>query len=175
MNQEQLVRIRELANVLTHHDRAALKAVLDRLDAHEAVTFRQGALLVCRNGKIHDLEAELAEWHVKRYGDRPVDIDKTIRKMVEEFGELARAIGKDDKPNAIEEAGDLVMVCVHIVRALGGKLGGQILDKLGTITQRLSMCRKSNCTGTLEHRPTPNWPNRRVCDNCGAIHIDNPD
>ena len=62
-----------------------------------------------------DIEEEAARWHARRFG-YPVDIPATYSKLLEEVGELGEALMRQD-PSAIqEEAGDVGLVLLHIVR-----------------------------------------------------------
>lgn len=84
-----------------------------------------------------DLESLLADWHKCRYGLRPVDIKATLIKAGEEFGELCRAVLKDDHANAREEAADVAIVLTHLVRGMGGSLADEMWKKLKVIFRRL--------------------------------------
>lgn len=35
-------------------------------------------------------------------------------------------------------------------------------------------CPRDDCDGVMRHLPTPNWPDRRVCDTCRSIEIRPP-
>lgn len=63
-------------------------------------------------------------------------------KVAEEFGELAKAILKNDPVNAREEAADMCITLVHIVRQFGGSLFFEMCQKLGVIEERLRTGKK---------------------------------
>lgn len=64
-----------------------------------------------------DLEQLLAEWHEKRFG-RSVNLPATIRKLGEEFGELAEAMAIGGETEIVNEAADMALVLCHIVRGI---------------------------------------------------------
>ena len=86
---------------------------------------------------IEDLEIRLANWHRQRYGDKPVDLLRTCIKAQEELGELARAILRGDNENACEEAADVAITLVHLVRGMRGSLFAQMETKTEVIEARL--------------------------------------
>lgn len=86
---------------------------------------------------MEDLEADLATWHSRRYGGNPVDLLRTLVKAQEELGECARAILRGEKSEAREEAADVAIVLVHMVRGLGGSLFEEMKAKHQIIEARL--------------------------------------
>lgn len=86
---------------------------------------------------LHDLAARLADWHRAKYGDRPVQFDRTVLKLYEEFGELALALECSPSEFATEAA-DVVIVLFHLVRGRGVSLAAAIERKLAVIEERLT-------------------------------------
>lgn len=86
----------------------------------------------------NNLEPLLADWHRRKYGDRPVDIQRTLAKAMEELGELARGILRGDVANAKEEAADVAITLTHLVRGLGGSLAEEVAKKYRVIEERLA-------------------------------------
>lgn len=95
-----------------------------------------------------DLEARLADWHRRKYGDGPVKIDKTFLKAVNEMGELAEALLAGDAANVIEEAADVAITLAHLVRGLGGSLTWAMAAKLDVLFQRLVTGKEPKHLGT---------------------------
>ena len=62
------------------------------------------------------LEQGIADWHRRRFGTT-VNLPKTVRKLLEEVGELCEAVINGDARAIQEEAGDCGIVLAHIVRA----------------------------------------------------------
>lgn len=82
-----------------------------------------------------DLELELAQWHYALFGD--VDLPKTLRKLGEEFGELAEAIANRNGTQIVEEAADCALVLTHIVRGISnGGLQDAMRRKFNKVKQR---------------------------------------
>lgn len=63
------------------------------------------------------LEKCARDWHFRRYGPSG-NPPATFRKLCEEVGELGEAIMKGDSEAIREEAGDVGLVLIHIVRML---------------------------------------------------------
>ncbi len=85
-----------------------------------------------------DTESRLADWHRRKYGGRPVDVQRTAVKAMEEMGELARALLRGDDANAREEAADVAITLTHLVRGLGGSLREEVERKRVVIEARLA-------------------------------------
>ena len=83
------------------------------------------------------LEKRLAAWHRRKFGPGGVLVEVTLVKAMEEMGELARAILAGDTGNAREEAADIAIVLVHLVRGLGGSLHDEMEKKAAVIDRRL--------------------------------------
>ena len=84
------------------------------------------------------IERRLALWHKAKYGDKGVDIAKTTIKLAEEFGEFAKDIVKDRKKEALIELADIVIVCVHLARGLGGSIATALAEKIPIIEKRVT-------------------------------------
>lgn len=84
------------------------------------------------------LEDRLADWHLRKYGDRPVDVWRTLAKALEEMGEVARALLKNDRANALEECADVAITLTHLVRGLSGSLRSEMEAKTRVIEERLA-------------------------------------
>lgn len=94
---------------------------------------------------IGDLEIELARWHTKRYGTRPIDMAATLQKLHEEQTEFLVAIVKaiankdeESKRAAAEEAVDMIFVLHHLIRGLGVSLPWAIIQKFEVIERRIT-------------------------------------
>jgi NTP pyrophosphatase (non-canonical NTP hydrolase) len=83
-----------------------------------------------------EIEKWAAEWHLKRYGIN-IDPFRTMTKLTEEVGELAKALIKQDKQNAIEEVADVAIVLLHICRYLDISIIDAINLKRPTLEERL--------------------------------------
>ncbi len=88
------------------------------------------------------LEKKLAEWHDKKYGKESRDVlrmgNRTVFKAVEELGELTKALLRNDVKNAREEAADVAIVLVHLVRMMGSSLHEEMKRKYKIIMKRLA-------------------------------------
>lgn len=62
-----------------------------------------------------NLEKQIECWHRAAFG-KTVNLPATLKKLGEEFGELAEAIIEGDPIHIQEEAGDMAFVLAHIVR-----------------------------------------------------------
>lgn len=82
------------------------------------------------------VERRLKEWHLAKYGDRPVDVLRTLAKLGEEYGELCRAVLRGHRA-AGQELADMVFVLFHLARGLGLSLTDAINEKLPIVEQRL--------------------------------------
>lgn len=87
---------------------------------------------------IEAFEKRLTAWHVKKYGDRPVNGPRTFAKLAEEFGELAEAWNRADANSLAIEAADMVIVLFHFVRGAGRSLAAALLAKASIIEERLT-------------------------------------
>lgn len=92
-----------------------------------------------------DLEVELARWHTRRYGMRPVHMPATHKKLLEEFTEFQVAfqqavntMAEGDKAAAAAEAVDMIFVLHHLMRGLGVSLPWAIIQKFQVIEKRLA-------------------------------------
>ncbi len=86
----------------------------------------------------HDqIEYNLADFHRRKYGKKPVDLQRSLVKLMEEAGELARAILKGDIENAREEVADVAIICTHIARGLETSLFAEIVKKYHILEKRL--------------------------------------
>lgn len=66
-----------------------------------------------------------------------MDLWRTLAKAMEELGECARALLKGETEHAREEAADVAITLVHLVRGLGGSLGEEMAAKYEVIEERL--------------------------------------
>ncbi len=90
------------------------------------------------------LEARLADWHRRRYPDshllhpNGVNVPATLRKLGEEFGELAESLAAGEHAHAVEECADCAIVLVHLVRGLApdASLLAAMHDKLTVLEER---------------------------------------
>lgn len=87
--------------------------------------------------RLDQLEFRLADWHNRKYGNKPVDLQKSLVKLLEEAGELAKAILKGDIDNAREEVADVAIICTHIARGLEASLFIQMIAKYHVLEERL--------------------------------------
>ena len=92
---------------------------------------------------MEELEKRIAERFTRRFGE-VIDPIKQMAKLLEEAGELARAIIRDDKKNAIEELGDCVIVLSSVARYLGVDLKSATADKLAEHEKRLQKWEQRN-------------------------------
>ena len=87
----------------------------------------------------HDIEQRLKEWHNRKYGP-DVNIPATYKKLLEEVGELGEALMAGSSIDIDEEAADVAIVLIHLLRGSAGmSLAGAILRKLPVIEERLEM------------------------------------
>jgi NTP pyrophosphatase (non-canonical NTP hydrolase) len=105
------------------------------LERREAV--HKGQLAEAQR-RLPKLETQLASWHARRFGRADVNLPATLAKAVEEMGELSRAMLSANKANAREEAADVAIVLVHLVRGLGGSLCDEMQKKAWVIEKRLT-------------------------------------
>jgi len=83
------------------------------------------------------IEDALAAWRKKKYRTNTVDLQRSCVKLLEEAGELAKAILKGDKENALEECADVAIITAHICRGLGSKLFDEMISKFYVLEKRL--------------------------------------
>lgn len=62
-----------------------------------------------------NLELQVAQWHENTFGKR-VDIPATYKKLLEEVGELGEALMRQNQDEITEEAGDVALVLMHLIR-----------------------------------------------------------
>lgn len=98
--------------------------------------------LISNQTTLAQLSEYLSWWHRARYGMHPVHLHATAIKLMEEVGEVSRALlklrsGQATAGDVVEELADTVMVCFHIARGLDRDLGDAILRKLAVIVKRL--------------------------------------
>ena len=73
------------------------------------------------------LEDKVSGFCNERY---PRDLPSRLRKLGEEFGELAEAIARGRKKEIVEEAGDCGFVLIDICKLMGSSLSAAIDTKL---------------------------------------------
>lgn len=83
------------------------------------------------------IEHKLADFHRRRYDNKPVDLQRSCVKLLEEAGELARAILKGDIENAKEECADVAIIVSHICRGLKASLFDEMIAKYHILEKRL--------------------------------------
>lgn len=88
------------------------------------------------------LEAKIADWDRRRYSGVPPNIERTMIKIVEEVGEVAKGLLKNDIDNVLEELADVGILLIRMSRALGSCLEIQIERKLVILEQRLKEGKK---------------------------------
>ncbi len=66
---------------------------------------------------MEEFQQRVAARYSSRFGK--LDPLRLLAKLLEESGELARAMLRDDRENAIEELGDCVIVLASVARYLG--------------------------------------------------------
>lgn len=74
-----------------------------------------------------DLELKIKAWCDKEY---PRDLPGRLRKLGEEFGELAEAVARGQRKEIIEEAGDCGLILKDICGILNVSLDDAIETKL---------------------------------------------
>ncbi len=62
---------------------------------------------------------------------------RTFTKLIEEVGEIGRALLRDDTENLKEEIADSAMVLCHLARALGTSLRAEMKRKLKVLWHRV--------------------------------------
>jgi NTP pyrophosphatase (non-canonical NTP hydrolase) len=86
------------------------------------------------------VEYRLENWHDTKYGPT-VKVSETFEKLIDEQGELARAMALVRKgagnAEVLEELADVAIVCFHLARAFGGRLGEWNLRKIVVNEKRL--------------------------------------
>jgi len=95
--------------------------------------------------EINEIDEKLRKWHLKKYGSERVDLQRSVVKLLEEAGELARAILKGDIENAKEECADVAIIVAHIARGLETSLFEEMIAKYHVLEKRLE-------TGVKEKR-----------------------
>ena len=83
------------------------------------------------------IEHRLADWDFRKNGKKPVDLQRAVVKLMEEVGELARAILKGDTENAKEEMADVAIICTKIARGLDTVLFDEMIAKYHILEKRL--------------------------------------
>lgn len=86
---------------------------------------------------LHDLEVLLSKWHMAKYGHNKPDLQRALVKLMEEVGEIARAVLRDDYEEASLECADCLFLLCHISAALGYSLEEQTETKWLVIVERL--------------------------------------
>ena len=69
-----------------------------------------------------ELDQRLAVWFRRRHGTSEINLPKTLAKLLEETGELAKELNKGRFDTAREEIADCVFVLTHLARFLGTSL-----------------------------------------------------
>jgi polyferredoxin len=100
------------------------------------------------------IEQQIHDWHDRKYGDGPVNLPGTYRKLGEEFGELGEALMRfwvihPDRTTKKREAGiaacieaaDIAILCLHIIRGIeksdSASLAAWMAAKLEMLCERL--------------------------------------
>lgn len=67
------------------------------------------------------MECDAMEWHQRTFGpDSALDGSATFRKLCEEVGELGEAMMQQDQDAILDEAGDVALVLLNLVRIRTG-------------------------------------------------------
>jgi NTP pyrophosphatase (non-canonical NTP hydrolase) len=77
---------------------------------------------------LKELQNEIYD-NKKRRGFNVSDVGKEVVLMVEELGELARAVKKHDKEDMIDAVGDLMVYCLGLCEILGVD-AQEVLEKI---------------------------------------------
>jgi NTP pyrophosphatase (non-canonical NTP hydrolase) len=89
-----------------------------------------------------DLAKRIADRYDRRYGK--LDPMRLLAKLLEETGELSRAIIRNDMENAHEELGDVVIVLESIARYLQIDIETAVRNKLEVHEERLKKWESKN-------------------------------
>jgi len=92
---------------------------------------------------IKDLEKRIADRYDRRYGK--LDPIRLLAKLLEEAGELSRAILREDYINAEEEIGDVIIVLSSIARYIESDLITATTMKIADHEERLKEWEKKRC------------------------------
>jgi len=90
-----------------------------------------------------EANSRLKKWHIEKFGTDVTNPHRTMVKLTEEVGELAKGILREDVPNILEECADIFNTMSHIVRFYGGDLMDEVEKKIGVIEKRLKTGKKT--------------------------------
>ena len=81
-------------------------------------------------------DKEILEWAKERGILNPEFVNKQFMKVIEETGELAKSIIKDDKEQQKDDLGDMYITIVILAEQLGHDLDRCIYEAFNTIKNR---------------------------------------